>query len=112
MGKRRLLMGCYSFFADDPRVLAIWQHTAILPLTENNGPLVESRRHFSWLINVRESDTNYIFRAPKFTEGALSKVNESLCVTLTLPHPHSLCLTVGYILHGAAHLTSPLWHRV
>lgn len=64
--------------ADDPRVLAIWQHTTILPLAENNGPLVESRRHFSWLTDVQESDTNYIFRAPKFTASALSKVPPSL----------------------------------
>lgn len=43
-------------------------------MIENNGPLVENRRHFSWLIDTEEQDNNYIFRWPKLTQSALSKV--------------------------------------
>jgi len=95
---------------DDPRVLAIWQHTTILPLAENNGPLVESRRHFSWLTDVQESDTNYIFRAPKFTASALSKIDVMIPQIYRWRYPLDCGGRRGFtLLQPAFHLPVEQW---
>jgi len=59
---------------DDPRVLAVLQHTALNPIEENNKRTLLTRRHFERL-EPSLSDDNYHFRIPSLSQSAMAKIH-------------------------------------
>lgn len=54
---------------DDERIIGMLGHTMLNPIYENNGPLVENRRHFAW---ISDGETGY--RTEKVTPAIASKI--------------------------------------
>uniref|UniRef100_A0A061QX74 Uncharacterized protein n=1 Tax=Tetraselmis sp. GSL018 TaxID=582737 RepID=A0A061QX74_9CHLO len=68
----------------DQRILAFLQHTALYPLLENNGPLIDDQRLMAWLDPMNVSIQ---MRQPEITKEELKKVYTVIPYVYRYLHP-------------------------
>lgn len=68
----------------DPRILAIFQHTSLYSLKENNGPLIGDERLFAW---IDPMNTTIQMRSPVLGSSELNKVATVMPYVYRYRHP-------------------------